>query len=127
MRSVINNLAEQIFDWACEKGWWDSYPQTRHQTGKRLIQLNADQIASKLMLATSELAEALEVIRNPDASLTGIEMVGGKPEGFGIELADCIIRILDLSAALDIDIGHCIAVKMGYNQTRPYRHGGKAI
>jgi len=50
-----------------------------------------------------------------------------KPEGIPIELADCIIRILDYCAYTGIDIDKAIQIKHEYNKTRPYRHGGKAI
>jgi NTP pyrophosphatase (non-canonical NTP hydrolase) len=42
-----------------------------------------------------------------------------------VELADCLIRILDICAAYDIDIESVISVKMKYNAMREYRHGGK--
>lgn len=48
-----------------------------------------------------------------------------KPEGIPSELADIIIRVLDICAANGIDIAAAIADKMAFNETRPYRHGGK--
>ena len=42
---------------------------------------------------------------------------------FGVELADCIIQILDTCAAAGIDIGECLVAKHEYNKTRPYKHG----
>lgn len=48
-----------------------------------------------------------------------------KPEGMAVELADCIIRILDTCAFMSIDIERAIRAEMEYNKTRPYRHGGK--
>lgn len=50
-----------------------------------------------------------------------------KPEGIPIELADCIIRILDYCDHEGIDIEEAIRIKHEYNQSRPYRHGGKKI
>jgi NTP pyrophosphatase (non-canonical NTP hydrolase) len=41
------------------------------------------------------------------------------------ELADIIIRAMDTAVTLGIDIGEAIAGKDAYNQTRPYKHGGK--
>lgn len=41
------------------------------------------------------------------------------------ELADIIIRAMDTAVTLGIDIGEAIAGKDHYNQTRPFKHGGK--
>ena len=48
-----------------------------------------------------------------------------KPEGIPSELADIIIRVLDIAAFHHIDIAAAIADKMAYNESRTYRHGGK--
>jgi len=48
-----------------------------------------------------------------------------KPEGIPSELADIIIRVLDICGFHGIDIAHALADKMAYNETRQYRHGGK--
>lgn len=48
-----------------------------------------------------------------------------KPEGVAIELADCMIRILDYCGKNEIDIESLLLIKHEYNLTRPYRHGGK--
>lgn len=41
------------------------------------------------------------------------------------ELADIIIRVLDASVQLGINIEAAVTAKHGYNKTRPFRHGGK--
>lgn len=41
------------------------------------------------------------------------------------ELADLVIRALDVSRRLGVDIVHAINVKHQYNKTRPYKHGKK--
>lgn len=58
-------------------------------------------------------------------NLLRIWKVPVKPDGIPIELADIIIRVLDVCAAHDIDIQRAIAEKMDFNRTRPERHGGK--
>ena len=50
-----------------------------------------------------------------------------KPEGVPSELADVIIRVLDLADAYGIDIGAAVVEKINYNATRSLRHGGKAL
>lgn len=46
-----------------------------------------------------------------------------KPEGVAVELADAVIRIADLCGHLGIDLEAAIALKMDYNETRPFKHG----
>ena len=88
----------------------------------------------------SELAEALEEYRagkpNIYYNVEGEEILYAdgeacekherrKPEGVAVELADCMIRILDYCGHAGIDIEEAIRIKHEYNKTRPYRHGGK--
>ena len=88
-----------------------------------------DSVPVKLALIHSEVSEALEEYRKDD--ITGREIYYNpgnlKPEGFGIELADVVIRVLDLAESLGINMEECLEVKMKYNDTRPYRHGGKRV
>lgn len=41
------------------------------------------------------------------------------------EVADVMIRLLDLCGKLDIDVGRAILAKMEYNKSRPYMHGNR--
>ena len=50
-----------------------------------------------------------------------------KPEGIAVELADVILRTLDLMAALGVDVDAVVMAKHKYNLGREYRHGGKAL
>ncbi|MCE2973019.1 MAG: hypothetical protein LW852_06190 [Sediminibacterium sp.] len=104
----IASIQKEIHRTAKEKGWWD------------LPRSDGDCIA----LMHSELSEALEDIRN---SKLRIYFEGDKPTGLPIELADCIIRILDYAEKHSINMEDALYAKMKYNETRPYRHGGKAL
>lgn len=53
------------------------------------------------------------------------EIVLGKPVGVASELADVIIRILDVAEGLNIPVTQALIEKHQYNQTRSYRHNGK--
>jgi len=107
----LNQLAAEIHQNAVEKGWWDG------NGGKSFPEI--------LMLCVSELSEALEAFRDgePDFYMTE----AGIPTGTNVELADCMIRILDYCGSQEIDIEAIIRTKHEYNKTRPYRHGGKKI
>jgi hypothetical protein len=112
------------------KGWWEA------QTIEGEIDCYAAiaSIPEKLCLIHSETSEALEDYRNLPASshegsLLAIHVVRidekGAPVGFAIEIADIVIRVLDLAGALGIDLQKAVETKMSYNATRPHRHGGK--
>lgn len=73
----------------------------------------ADVLLGKMALIHSEVGEASEAIRHHDT--IGLEM----------ELADIIIRVMDVCDALDFDLWSAIDEKMYYNEKRPYRHGKK--
>lgn len=50
-----------------------------------------------------------------------------KPEGFGSEVADVLVRLLDTCKRRGIDLGAEFERKLDYNATRGYRHGGKRL
>ena len=104
----INELAAKITVWREDKGF-DS---------------GSDNLPEKLMLIVSELAEAMEELRNPRIWQRNnyVYFVGDKPDGFAIELIDALIRLLDLCAALRIDVASGLALKMNFNAGRPYKH-----
>ncbi len=111
----IDELVQQAHRTSIAKGWWiDEEPN----------------IGEKLMLIVTEVAEAMEETRTA-ATINGVPLLNntyireGKPEGFPIELADVVIRVADLCGHLNIDLTKALEVKLAYNKTRPFRHGGK--
>ncbi len=78
-----------------EKGFWDTPPN----------------LAEKLALIHSEVSEALEELRKPDSP------------GIGEELADVVIRVMDLAEYLGINLELEIAQKMERNKLRAHKHG----
>ena len=78
--------------------------------GKGFICLYED-IPKKLALVHSEVSEALEADRTSDW------------QNFEEELADILIRVLDLTGNFDIDIETAIQQKMLKNESRPHKHG----
>lgn len=89
-------------------------------------------VGEKLMLIVSEASEALEDHRDGrEASEVwyvskdnpGDEPTPPKPCGIPSELADIVIRCLDMAECYGIDLATIIREKMDYNRTRPHLHG----
>ncbi len=107
-----------------EKGWWRLEPGGG-------VDPDPETIAAKLALVHNEVSEALECVRDGDMRTLYRRPYPGfdarKPEGFPTELADIVIRVMDLAEATGVDLGAAILEKMDYNETRPYKHGGKRL
>ncbi len=110
----LNESAQVIFENNKEKGFWDE---------KR-------NIGELLMLVVTELSEALdahqkgrfssEIDENPISPELFKETV---KDTFEDEIADAVIRLLDLSAGLGINLEAHIRAKVAYNKTRERLHG----
>ena len=98
-------VAGAIHNEAAKHGFWDS-PRN-----------DGEMIA----LMHSELSESLEALRH------GNPMDEHCPEFLNstIELADCIIRIMDMAEGRGMPLAEAILAKMEFNATRPYKHGKK--
>lgn len=92
--------------------------------------------AQRIALIQSEVSEALEADRknrhaNVSSMEAAIELRGFRSDDFEKyikdsvedELADTIIRLLDLCGAMGIDIAQHVEWKQSYNSTRPTLHG----
>ena len=108
---MLNELRDDVHKNAVKHGWWDEERS----------------FGEIIALCHSELSEALEEYRAGHEPQEVYYPDGRKPEGVAIELADCIIRILDYCGAQGIDVDEAIRVKHEYNRGRSYRHGGKRI
>jgi NTP pyrophosphatase (non-canonical NTP hydrolase) len=96
----INDLIYNAFQTAKKHGFWDDLDVD-----------NSTVLLSKLMLIATEVAEAAEAVR--------INSMSKLSE----ELADIVIRVLDLAGALGINLEQAVLHKMEVNTTRPQKHG----
>ena len=101
---AINDFAADVHQRNIIAGWW-----TNLETGER-IERNVGEL---LCLVHSEISEAMEGHRKSlmDDKLPDRPMIE-------VELADAMIRIGDIAAALGLDLGGAIDAKLAYNATR---------
>ena len=128
---MFNELAKQINQGVREKGFWDSMDASldalkdhaiEYGDTKNTVKATKDAfIAQKIALIMSEMGEALEAMRKGDYTADGYGV--GKKDSFADELTDAVIRILDLSGELSIDLDAQIAFKMAFNAQREAKHG----
>lgn len=99
----IQELSKLIHQRAVSKGFWE---EERN-------------VGELIALIHSELSEALEAYRDgdkPDDKLPN-------HRGLTVELADALIRILDMAGGMNLDIAGAIVDKLNYNKSRAYKHG----
>lgn len=107
MYNTLDIMAKEIHKTAVEKGFWPD-------------KVDDIFITKQLMMIVSEAVEVMEAIRKDKGRQEVAE-----------EMADIIIRTLDLYAGLgdngyvDVDLQSTINSKTSFNKTRPERNGVK--
>ncbi|OHE41493.1 MAG: hypothetical protein A2Y16_05485 [Tenericutes bacterium GWF2_57_13] len=145
----ISELIKQVHQNAKDHGWWDEprsmaellclihsevsealeedrnhkEPNKTYYSGKYTSKLGDGTPSFEIIAFGSVPGKAImppDIDTNPTIDIT-------KPEGIPSELADIVIRVMDICGYHGIDLEAAIAEKMEYNRTRPMRHGGKKL
>lgn len=119
---MINNLAKEVHENAIKKGFFQ----------------NERNIGEMLCLIHSEVSEALEADRENAYFKGDINQINALDDTsfkeefeakakntFEDELADVLIRVMDLAAYKKIDLEQHLKAKMRYNKLRAHKHGKK--
>lgn len=102
-----NDMQRKVHISCVTKGFW---PEDKSQRN----------VGEAIALIHSELSEGLEGHRkglqdDHVPEFTSLE----------VELADAVIRILDLAGGLNLRVAEALIAKHSFNQSRPFRHGKK--
>ncbi len=103
----IDILTLSAHETAKNKGFHDDLPDDLWNHPRHVL--------SMLALVHTEVSEATEAVRKNDY------------EGFRTELADIVIRVLDIAGAFKIPLHQVIVSKMEKNLARPRKHDGKRL
>lgn len=112
--TVFERMQEEVFRLNSSKGWFDE----DRSVGDMVALLHSEVSEVLEAYRTFKFQDATERIPNADLD---------KPEGVGAEMADCLIRLLDMAKRWDVDLAAEFTRKMAYNWTREYRHGGRHL
>ena len=107
IKTLFKELGEEIIKINTANGWNVTKPEEWESSDYK--------VPAILALIHSEVSEALEAFRHKDK------------ENFVEEMADVIIRCLDCTEGLKVDIGDAILKKLEKNKSRGYKHGGKRV
>lgn len=111
----LNQMAASVYQGNADKGFWEKERN----------------VGETLMLVVTELAEAMEAHRKGNTAPPTLNMPEVSKENFEMffkdtfedEIADAVIRILDLCGGWNIDLEWHVREKVKYNASRERLHG----
>lgn len=113
-------LAKQARTVSVEHGFGHRGDALRGEMDAEALQ---DYYSNRLFLISGEVAEAHEELRDRHTMTDTYYREDGKPEGVPFELADVVIRAMDLAEECGLDLEALVVEKMKFNESRPHLHG----
>lgn len=135
---ALETLRDACHKNSVDHGFWDEGVKLSiNDLGDEIVEKPWN-MGEKIALIHSELSEMLEAhrknagdsekdirIATQTINETGLPLLSRRITAIEEEVADVLIRMLDLCGKLDIDVGRVVLAKMEYNQSRPHLHGRK--
>lgn len=122
VKGVLRQIQHQCWKTAEDHGWHE--PKSWWGEDGERVASPGELIA----LIGTESSEMLEALRDSgDPTTTWYRESDKKPEGVPYEGADVIVRVFDAFGIWGIDGADALLEKMGFNDSRPMRHGNKHL
>ncbi len=116
---ALNDLASLIHQNAVEKGFYDKEETDGEFIARSTGNLHGEVSEWWEAFRTGKLNQPCD--KAAAMSAAGLSALTCEEE----ELADVIIRALDIAKRRKVNIGKAVAMKHLFNKTRAHRHGGK--
>lgn len=114
--SALNTLRDHCYNESKAKGW-----HTEKNPNIAAFCTNLHGEVSELWEAWRKGALDKPCDKAEKMEANGVPVLTSAEE----EIADILIRALDFSYVLNVDVGRAVEAKLQFNRTRPHRNGGK--
>lgn len=135
-KANLLHLQQDIHNTAVKSGWWEKpkwFSELKAALSTAGLTLNDPLNAALAAAADRNIGEAIALMHSELSEGLEADRAGNPPDdkvpefsGLEAELADTVIRILDLAAGKKLRVVSAIYAKAERNKTRAYKHGGKA-
>ena len=122
-----HDVAQTYYTMHIEPYMWDRLREEQGTAITELLERAAERFMRFAEYVSSDGSEYRQKPPEPSKDDVRALVSAGilEPHGIPTELADIIIRCLDIFAAYELNPDEVIMEKMEYNKTRKHKHGGK--